>query len=432
MGRKISIIVLGNNHADFVPYRGLTKIYEQLAQQSIPSAFLEEGPSDQTIADTLASTHRAILQDQTFKRLVPAIINLYTRNEGLPYTYLTRAAHKPLEKIFDQKIIPLLGKAGKKPGFVEQVLLEMYRENAYVEQVDLYKKLIQLKVLFAGIDAPSTKYDEQILASSSSAISYRNNELTRIETMVSNIFITLEKFPKGGVIIVWTGNNHVHRLAANIQHQSSKSSNGSKEIEIQVHAFKLISAFVEDWQEERDLAQELTASLDSKEILEIYQSLPCPIIKLQNYDSLNTSKFNTHMLNVMSEHREPCELSSNRHSIFKSAHPHDQLLKEIKEYAENNASKVKDNLFKSVEEVKNYSLALRIVCSWGNVELVKMLVKFSPKLPIDFHQSSSNGKTPIAWFESSTATDEDKKIIKTLLDEKMRDQHASLSNTTTP
>lgn len=69
---------------------------------------------------------------------------------------------------------------------------------------------------------------------------------------------------EGGVIIVWTGNNHVYRLAANIQHHSNKSSNGSKEIEIQVHAFILISAFVQDWQEERDFAQELTASLDSK------------------------------------------------------------------------------------------------------------------------------------------------------------------------
>lgn len=95
------------------------------------------------------------------------------------------------------------------------------------------------------------------------------------------------------------------------------------------------------------------------------------------------------MLKVMSEHRETCELSSNRHSIFKSAHPHDQLLQELKEYARNNASKVKDNLFKSVQEAKNYSLALRIVCSWGNVELVKMLIKFSPLLPIDFHQPAS-------------------------------------------
>ena len=44
-----------------------------------------------------------------------------------------------------------------------------------------------------------------------------NNELMRIRYMVKNIMHdALERFPKGGIVFVFTGRNHAHRLVANL------------------------------------------------------------------------------------------------------------------------------------------------------------------------------------------------------------------------
>jgi hypothetical protein len=46
--------------------------------------------------------------------------------------------------------------------------------------------------------------------------------------------------------------------------------------------------------------------------------------------------------------------------------------------------------------------------------------KYSDKLLIDFHQTSSNGKTALDWLEDAKINSDEKSLIRNLLLEKMQ------------
>ncbi len=168
--------------------------------------------------------------------------------------------------------------SGSQPaGYLEQIVHAVYCESAYREQLNLYQMLNTLNIHFAQIDAPSSTYNQMLAASSSSYQSYSENEKIRINFMVENTFKEIEKhFPSGGLIVISTGNNHAHRLAAHlVQRAQSNSSIGSN---MSVHVFNCRSNYDKEWQEDAEFASGLTIPLDSAEIKQIYQSLPCPTI----------------------------------------------------------------------------------------------------------------------------------------------------------
>ena len=106
-------------------------------------------------------------------------------------------------------------------------------------------------------------------------------------------------------------------------------------------------------------------------------------------------------------------------SIFSPLSSHDQLVMDLKAYLKQNPRKVSSAFMRHIESERNYSLALRNACSWGNGELVKLIMSYSDRLPIDFNQASSNGKTPLMWWDTSTAASAEKEEITDLLKEKM-------------
>ncbi len=112
-------------------------------------------------------------------------------------------------------------------------------------------------------------------------------------------------------------------------------------------------------------------------------------------------------------------------SIFSQRSPHDQLIIDIKKYLKQNPGATSDAFMTNIERDRNYSLALRNACSWGNRELVKLLIHYSDKgLEIDFNQTSTNGNTPLVWFETSTASSLVKAEITALLREKIEAETA--------
>lgn len=114
-------------------------------------------------------------------------------------------------------------------------------------------------------------------------------------------------------------------------------------------------------------------------------------------------------------------LKAPSQSIFHPCSPHDKLVSDIKAYLKQTPGAVSDGFMRYVEEDRNYSLALRCACSLGNSVLVKLFMKYNDdRLPIDFNQASSNGKTPLVWFETSTASKEEKAEITSLIKEKMK------------
>jgi hypothetical protein len=115
------------------------------------------------------------------------------------------------------------------------------------------------------------------------------------------------------------------------------------------------------------------------------------------------------------------EIFASKSPTFFPADPRYFLIREIEEYCKNNPH-IKKNSF--MDDLKNekYALTLRKFCASGDFGLIKILLKYSDKLTIDFHETTSSqkgSKTPLMLLEESKMKPEDKDIIRNLLLEKM-------------
>lgn len=415
MPKQLTIIVIGASHANFTLYPVLNKIFNQLCSQRVPCSYMKEGPSDETLITEIESTMRGLQQNQLIKKIAPELIKYYIKDEKSLRLYLPKSAWDPIEKIVEEKFMPLLGKEQQNTGVLKQIVLELYRESAYIEEIKLYNELKNLRVHFANLDAVTSIYNEQLIASSSSEDAYYHNEPIRISTMVSNFFQHItEKFSDGGIVLVSTGTNHAQRLAANLL-QHSRATH--LDLDINLHLFKLRSSHEMEWTTDHEYALQLTESLDSAEIKEIYKSLLCVNIEpKKDRDECSIPELESIVSEFTQQYTQPIHLRS---SLFSPLPPHDQLVNDIKAYLKKTLAKISPTFISTIEEKRNYSLALRNACAWGHCDLVKLLISYSEALPIDLNATSSNGNTPLAWFEASEASSEDKKEIRSMLESRM-------------
>ncbi len=416
MGQNTTIVVIGNNHADFTLPRALVGIYDMLVNVKIPTALLLEGPSDQDLQTTIQSTQNGIKQTQLIKMLAPEIKDYYLKDSYSKRFYLPKSALSDVRKIVKEKFMPLLGEQKHDEGLLEQVVLEVYRESAYIEEIQLLRMLSNHKIHFAGIDAKTSIFTEQVLGSSRDESTYVNNELDRIKSMVENVSKEITSQFKNGIIFVSTGNNHAHRLAANLMKEFN-----SKNIDVTIHAYRYYSSYFDEWQKDCDYALEITNSLDSDEIKGIYNILPLKNIDcLEKENNITIPAIDELINNYIKKNTQYSSSSSNNYSLFNSVSPHNQLVIELKKYIERYPNTVKkDFIFNTVDMNKDYTLAFRNVCAWGNYDLVKLFIKYSGELPIDFNKTSSNGNTPLDWFEASKAHSNQKMEIQNILKEIM-------------
>ena len=216
--------------------------------------------------------------------------------------------------------------------------------------------------------------------------------------------------------------NHAHRLAANILQYSRSSQFDAAQLDIDLHVFKVRSSYVKEWTASHQSALQYTASLDSAEIKEIYQSLPWPEIECRAENgSYNLPEIESLIHDyIQQNNQEYTKPSAPARSIFSPLSSHDQLVEAVKAYIKTSPVQINPSFLITITDKQNYSLALRNACSWGNTHLVELLINFSDQLHIDFNQTSSNGKTPMAWFEESHASLEDKIKIRAILAEKMQ------------
>ena len=90
-----------------------------------------------------------------------------------------------------------------------------------------------------------------------------------------------------------------------------------------------------------------------------------------------------------------------------------KLLRQIQETTQ----KKERNSLSDALEKKDYSLMLRRACAYGNLKVVKLLLKHKSQLYIDISATFSNGKAALDWLNSSTASSEIKNNITNLLNE---------------
>lgn len=410
---------MGHVHSDFTLAPSLIKIFNQLYQRKIPFSYLEEGPSDQDLKMAKQSTLNGIKQNQIFKKLAPEISNYYVNEQGVP-PYLKQASFRPISTIIENKIIPLLN-MGSSQGFIDQITLEIFRDNAYQEEIKLYDLLLQLNIPYAGIDFPTDTYNDLLIKSSESEENYCQNETPRIKTMLSNTLKRWDDLTDGGIMFIPLGGNHSHRLAANILNEYQTNSDLNEKYNLQLHAVNLYSTYANEFDD--NYASKFINSLDSNEIKEIYKTLPCESKNIEkDEEGFHIPYLEEIVNNFVHGYLKINNENLSTFSIFKMS-PHDKLLKELKTPLNLHSVEVKNKILKIVDEEKNYSLALRQFCALGDLNLVKILIKYSSSLPIDFNEKSSNGKTPLAWVEGSKANQATKNQIKILLEEKMQSRN---------
>lgn len=416
---ELAVFVIGNVHSDFTLAPALKQIFKLLHQQKIPFTFLEEGPSDQDLKMAKQSTMNGIKQTQIFKQLAPEILTYYSKEHNAP-SYLKGEAWEPIYNIIRNKIAPLLNIDQNNTGLITQLTLEVFRENAYKEEINLYDTLIALKIPYAGIDAPTAIYNNLMINSSASEENYYQNELTRINTMVQNATNKMKDFSSHGMVFITTGGSHAHRLAANLlrEHQT----NNTQKYNLNLNVFKLYSSFVKEFN--KNYAIKLTSSLDSEDIKEIYKMLPCDDVSSQYSDHGYSIP---HLENLINDFISKNMKKGNKHlttfSIF-SPSAHDQLLKDITGLLNTHPLEFRAGIIKTIEKERNYSLALRKFCAQGDLDLIKALIKYDKELPINYNETSSNGNSALVWAETSKVSEEVKNQIKIILEEKL----ASASN----
>lgn len=417
--KKLTIIVLGNNHTDISPYSVLARIYQQLHKNRIPTAFLEEVPvDDNSIEKAKASTNNAIRQSEIFKMLAPELMKLYYFHEKSDYPYLHLSAYETIKLIAQSKFIPLLGPQGSDPSLPHHIAFDLFRENAYREQMKMFDILQELGIYYAGVESKLEVFTKQMSdVAIKGGTAHLDNETSRIDTMCTNILNTCLKFQKGGVLFVFTGSSHAHRLAANILLNSKNHPELTEQLDI--HTFRLTSDFVQSDQENTDYSMNLTAPIDSDEIKEIYKILPNPLIncliKDKQFYFPELESFIEKLINDQAPNLGPLPSTL---SMFSELSIHDKFVTKLKEYGKQNPDSISNELMQIVEVKKDYSFALRYICGRGNYNLIMFFLSFT-EIPFDFNKTSSNGNTPLKWFELSKADEEQKKQIRTIFIEKM-------------
>lgn len=84
---------------------------------------------------------------------------------------------------------------------------------------------------------------------------------------------------------------------------------------------------------------------------------------------------------------------------FLNGSPHNKLLLDLDGKCTNLSAKNKENLNNAIQS-RNYSLALRKVCSACDLDLIKVLLKYKNSLNIDVNAPSSNKFTAFDWVNT--------------------------------
>lgn len=394
-------------------YPILTQFFKNQRAEGIPCAFFEEGASDQDLRTTIHVTKQSIQSSDLYRAAAPEINSFYKEAQGVKYLPLHHyGAITALLKPQMSKIFGFLPKE-KYAEVLPQLVLELYREAAYRQELELYAVFNSLNISFANIDAKTRIYHERIMAVARDHGALVDNESIRIQTMTTNLLAETDKFlPEGGIAVVSTGRIHAHRLAANVRLATSKQD------DVAVHAFEYRSPFSDHWTVNDDLvtAADDTSRVDSIAIRQIYQTLP--------YQALDFNESPLERLQTALQTPAASQTISDRErgATFSLFPPpaHDRWMAEVRKLKSQFPEVLTDEFIHKLDSGKNYGLALRNFCSWGNVPLIRGLLKYSNVLPIDFHGQSTNKNTALDWLKKSSAGAEDIREISLELEVKMR------------
>lgn len=115
-------------------------------------------------------------------------------------------------------------------------------------------------------------------------------------------------------------------------------------------------------------------------------------------------------------HRQLFQANVNQAMLF---HPRVQLVREAEKLCKGKADV--ERYLNAIKQ-KEYGLALRLACSWGNKPLVHLLLPYVSVLKIDLNERSSNGNTALDWLEKAQISHSLKSSIRSDLKKAIEEQ----------
>lgn len=277
--QKLSVIIVGNAHADYTLYPILTRLFKKIHQDKIPCAFLEEYPGGRSLDESMLCVRGEI---EAVRAAYPDLMRDCDKspvNVGLLQNIM---------QMLMQKFMPFIASGQLSPGMLSQEMLSIYFNHAKVEKIKFYDILKSLKIYYTGIDLAETEYNKRVIAGCNDEASRNQNEPVRIAAMVKNSYTQIcNKFSTGGIVFISTGAMHAHRLGANLLLEHNKKR--SIDLDLDIKVFDCLSEYVTDYTQEMskligfDAEAQIRISLlagDSPKIKQIYQTFPITKVKI--------------------------------------------------------------------------------------------------------------------------------------------------------
>ncbi|MEI6094358.1 MAG: hypothetical protein WCR08_02655 [Gammaproteobacteria bacterium] len=260
--KNISLILWGHTHRCPLAHQHMTELLGQLHAARIPMVYCDEEYYELTI-DKKVDSYRTLV---SFLKQLP-LDSVLRKEKTLAHEHFVLADAKVISELL-QKLFLLEDQSGNQlTSMTNQVL----RYAGLLELAKLSEQIKKLNIPYVGIDCDYEQH-KKIYRDLHDNDAYMKAEQIRTDAMTNAIIDSaLSQLPHGGILLAMIGNNHVHRLGANLWRQLQLTPDSS----IKIFPLKLFSPYVEDGIASHKIVEVETRKMDLINKQQIYDSIVC-------------------------------------------------------------------------------------------------------------------------------------------------------------
>jgi hypothetical protein len=276
--QKISIVEVGELHNDPGCLNMLNNYLRELKKdQGLNVVFCEEDHASQNVKTRLENLNKIVSNNNMALNRLGFNKFLTTDNQHkLPY--------------FNKKGRELLNKETAKLAYegtpeevIKQQADQIFRFQNAKESLQLSKILKELKIPYVGIELDTEQHKEMMKKAFQDNEGYLNYEQLRVKNMANNIIEKAVPKLKGedGIIFVFGGVNHTHRLATYLKYLANQSEKFTN-IDLKLVPIKCFSNYPYQEQLDNVMEAESVSKLnDPSYIISLYEETPCNTVNVK-------------------------------------------------------------------------------------------------------------------------------------------------------
>lgn len=260
--KSIAIVIWGHIHRDPLAPQTLAKKIAKYHEQKYPLVFCEEDFAEQTLENKLEGNRQYIeLHDKFIS--VPGIASLLKKENNLRYPHFHFSDIHKIEQALSQLNVE----------YISEYTTALLDYPALLESVQLAELLKRCNIPYLGIEFSQSQHQRMFNLAHNNKRNYVDFEQARISEMTNNIINkAIPKLSTGGIIFVYCGVNHAHRLAASIKIHSQHLL---EKIDLKLTPVNFFSPYVYDGIPNFQETIISTANTDSAELRKQYEQIPC-------------------------------------------------------------------------------------------------------------------------------------------------------------